>query len=133
MIAVVEPNDDAVESADLRHVSRGRRPAGNFLVSCVRANLNVLGPSDLPETPDVNGLEERFVSQRGKNPSAYVSREVDDTLNAVGVSDADTEARKRFNFVRSNHGLKMSRHSTECKQPDADSVSNCAGRVGMRM
>ena len=63
-------------SADLSMDRLRCSPSGNLRIGCVRANLDVLRPSNLSKTPNVNGLEERFVGEGGENASAHIGREV---------------------------------------------------------
>jgi hypothetical protein len=85
----------------------GCRPACDFLISGVGTNLDVLRPRDLTETPDVNGLKKCLVGERRKYAAPNIRREINDTLDAVGVSKADSETRKCFNFIRAIHAVKM--------------------------
>lgn len=73
----------------------------------IGTNLDVLRPSDLSETPDVNGSKKGFVRERREHAAADIRREINDSGDAIGVSQADAEARKRFNFVWAIHGVKM--------------------------
>ena len=43
--------------------------ASDLAVCCVWADLNVLGPSDLPEAANVNRAEERLISEWRENPT----------------------------------------------------------------
>ena len=79
----------------------------DLVVSGVGANLDVLGPSDLPKLTDVNRAKECLVREWRKYAAPNVASEVDDALHAVGIRQAKTVFRKRLDFDWSIHGEKM--------------------------
>ncbi len=82
---------------------------GDLVVSGIRANLDVLGPSDLPKLPDVDGAKERLVCERRKNTAPNIGGKVDDALNAIWIHDAKAKSCKRFDFDWSVHMERMTR------------------------
>lgn len=64
----------------------------DFVICSVGTNLNVLGPRDLAELPEVDRAEESLVCQRGENTTPNISGKVDDAFHAVGIREAKTES-----------------------------------------
>ena len=62
----------------------GCRAARNVVVGRVRANLDVFGPRNLPELPDVNRPKKRLVRKGREYSAANVAGKVNHALGAIG-------------------------------------------------
>jgi len=67
----------------------GCRVACDVVVGSVRANLDVLGPRNLPELPDVNCPKKRLVRKGREYSAANVVGEVNHALGAIGIHNAN--------------------------------------------
>src|SRR2546427_9095488 len=89
-------------------MSRCRLLGRDLLICCVGANLDLIGPRDLTEFPDVDLPEKRGVTQGGEHALSYICGQIDHPFHPVRIRDSDTELRQRFDLNGSDHLNKMS-------------------------
>jgi hypothetical protein len=79
----------------------------NLVVSGVGANLDILGPRDLPKLTDINCAKKCLVREGREYAAANFASKIDDSFYAVRIGQSETVFRKRFDFIGSVHYEKM--------------------------
>jgi hypothetical protein len=78
----------------------------------------------------MHSLKKRFIRERSKHTATHISRQINDALHAVGVTNPQSEARQRFNLVGSIRGLKVPTRLSRRKREAA--LKNHFGFVAKR-